>query len=138
MGTASTQDLRVGDPPPDEKPKVGQSPLHPRRGTRSSEEFRIANHRRRSGTATSPPSNPTSSVFGIVSLARDKPLLDINVEDITDPVAKKRASNTLAARNYRERKIQRVHELEERVARLEEERDHWKSIALEGIRNNNG
>lgn len=140
MGTTSAQDLQVRDPPPDEQPKVGQSPLRPRRGTRNSEELRTINPRRRSGTGTSPPSGKitSSSVSGSSSRKSDKTLPDINVEGITDPVAKKRARNTLAARNCRERKIQQVRELEERVARLEEERDHWKRIALEGIRDNIG
>ena len=140
VGTASTQDFHVRDPPPDEQPKVGQSPLRPRRGTRSSEELRTTNPPRLSGTGTSPPSGKitSSSVSGIASRKREKPLPDINVEGISDPVAKKQARNTRAARNCRERKMKLVRELEERVSRLVEERDRWKSIALEGIRDNNG
>jgi hypothetical protein len=42
----------------------------------------------------------------------------------------KRARNTLAARKSRERKAQRLDELEAQIAKLEQERDHWKNIAL--------
>jgi len=52
------------------------------------------------------------------------------VEDPNDTVAMKRARNTLAARKSRQRKMQRFDELEEKIAKLEEERDHWKGIAL--------
>ncbi|PHH88155.1 hypothetical protein CDD83_7892 [Cordyceps sp. RAO-2017] len=71
-----------------------------------------------------------SSVAGVNSRKRDKPLPPIIVEDPHDTVAMKRARNTLAARKSRERKAQRLEELEERIAKLEAERDHWKSIAL--------
>lgn len=137
MGTASTKDLHVRDPP-DERPKVSQSPLHPRRGTRSSEQLQTTKPRRRSGTGTSRPPGSRLSVSGTPSRERDDPLPHINVEAITNPVAKKRARNTLAARNCRKRKNQRVRELDERIARLEAERDYWKGIALEGIWDNNG
>ena len=42
----------------------------------------------------------------------------------------KRARNTLAARKSRQRKMQRFEELEDEIAKLKEERDHWKSLAL--------
>jgi hypothetical protein len=42
----------------------------------------------------------------------------------------KRARNTLAARKSRQRKMQRFEELEDKIAKLEAERDHWKNIAL--------
>ncbi|KND86459.1 Cross-pathway control protein 1 [Tolypocladium ophioglossoides CBS 100239] len=71
-----------------------------------------------------------SSVAGVNSRKRDKPLPPIIVEDPGDTVAMKRALNTLAARKSRERKAQRFEELEERIAKLEAERDHWKKIAL--------
>lgn len=71
-----------------------------------------------------------SSVAGVNSRKRDKPLPPIIVEDPQDTVAMKRARNTLAARKSRERKAQRFDELEDRIAKLEEERDHWKKIAL--------
>jgi hypothetical protein len=58
----------------------------------------------------------------------DKPFSPIIVENPSDTVAMKRARNTLAARKSRQRKMQRFDELER--AELEEEHDHWKSIAL--------
>lgn len=66
---------------------------------------------------------------GVGSRRREKPLPPIVVEDPTDVVAMKRARNTLAARKSRERKAQRVDELEERIAKLERERDYWKQLA---------
>ena len=71
-----------------------------------------------------------SSVAGVNSRKRDKPLPPIIVEDPQDSIAMKRARNTLAARKSRERKAQRFDELEDRIAKLEAERDHWKKIAL--------
>lgn len=87
------------------------------------------NARRKSGNS------PTggvrhSSVAGVASRKRDKPLPPIIVEDPADTVAMKRARNTLAARKSRERKTQRFEELEDKIAKLEAERDHWKKIAL--------
>lgn len=84
--------------------------------------------RRKSGG--SPPSTRHSSVSGVGARKRDKPLPPIIVEDPSDTTAMKRARNTLAARKSRERKAQRFDELEDRIAKLEEERDHWKRIAL--------
>jgi hypothetical protein len=83
-------------------------------------------------STNSPPSSGGrhASVSGVGARKRDKPLPDIIVEDPTDIVAMKRARNTLAARKSRQRKAVRFEELEERIAKLEEERDHWKKIAL--------
>ncbi|ROT34932.1 hypothetical protein SODALDRAFT_284404 [Sodiomyces alkalinus F11] len=81
-------------------------------------------------SAGSPPSGRHSSVAGVSSRKRDKPLPPIVVEDPSDTVAMKRARNTLAARKSRERKAQRFEELEERIRKLEAERDHWKNLAL--------
>jgi hypothetical protein len=86
-------------------------------------------HRRKSA-GNSPPSGRHSSVSGVNSRRRDKPLPPIIIEDPSDVVAMKRARNTLAARKSRERKALRFDELEERIAKLEAERDHWKKIAL--------
>ncbi|KAI0540245.1 hypothetical protein GGR58DRAFT_522579 [Xylaria digitata] len=71
-----------------------------------------------------------SSVSGVNSRRRDKPLPPIIIDDPSDTVAMKRARNTLAARKSRERKAQKLEELEEKIAKLEEERDHWKRLAL--------
>lgn len=81
-------------------------------------------------SANSPTSGRHSSVSGVNARKRDKPLPPIIVEDPSDVVAMKRARNTLAARKSRERKAQRFEDLEERIAKLEAERDHWKQIAL--------
>lgn len=84
--------------------------------------------RRKSGG--SPGAGRHSSVAGVNSRRRDKPLPPIVVEDPSDTVAMKRARNTLAARKSRERKAIRFDELEERIRKLEAERDHWKAVAL--------
>ncbi|KAH8159526.1 hypothetical protein CIB48_g8716 [Xylaria polymorpha] len=87
--------------------------------------------RRKSGN--SPPSTTHarhSSVSGVNARRRDKPLPPILVDDPNDTVAMKRARNTLAARKSRQRKAEKLEELEEKIAKLEEERDHWKRIAL--------
>ncbi|KAH8666712.1 hypothetical protein BX600DRAFT_436098 [Xylariales sp. PMI_506] len=88
--------------------------------------------RRKSGTSTSPGGGHGrhSSVSGVNSRRRDKPLPPIVIEDPSDVVAMKRARNTLAARKSRERKAQRFEDLEAKIAKLEAERDHWKQIAL--------
>jgi len=82
-----------------------------------------------------PSGSPTSggrhaAVAGVNARKRDKPLPPIIIEDPNDVVAMKRARNTLAARKSRERKAQRFDELEDKIAKLEAERDHWKKIAL--------
>ncbi|KAK3333726.1 putative control protein [Cercophora scortea] len=78
----------------------------------------------------SPPTGRHSSVAGVNSRRRDKPLPPIIVEDSTDTVAMKRARNTLAARKSRERKAQRFEELEEKIDKLTADRDYWKNLAL--------
>ncbi|KAF5622888.1 Cross-pathway control 1 [Fusarium sp. NRRL 52700] len=83
--------------------------------------------RRKSGTS---PSTRHSSVAGVNARKRDKPLPPIVIEDPSDIVAMKRARNTLAARKSRERKAAKLEELEDKIAKLEAERDHWKRIAL--------
>ncbi|KAK3692339.1 hypothetical protein B0T22DRAFT_495554 [Podospora appendiculata] len=78
----------------------------------------------------SPPSGRHSSVAGVSSRRRDKPLPPIIVEDSSDTIAMKRARNTLAARKSRERKAQRFEELEEKIDKLTADRDYWKNLAL--------
>ncbi len=98
----------------------------------TSDDLEVAStlgHRRKS-SATSPPAPRPSSIAGVGSRRRDKPLPPIIVEDPADTVAMKRARNTLAARKSRERKAARLDELEEKIAKLVAERDHWKTIAL--------
>ncbi|KAH8803467.1 hypothetical protein F5884DRAFT_508116 [Xylogone sp. PMI_703] len=50
-----------------------------------------------------------------------------------DTGARKRALNTLAARISRQRKMQQFNELEEKIVKLEKERDHWRSVADESL-----
>jgi len=109
---------------------VDNSPLLPEEELEVSEHLRSSTSRRRSGTTSSPPSGTHSSVSGVNSRKRDKPLPPIIVEDPNDTIAMKRARNTLAARKSRQRKMQRFEELEDKIAKLEAERDHWKAIAL--------
>ncbi|KAG6310907.1 hypothetical protein E4U44_004918 [Claviceps purpurea] len=71
-----------------------------------------------------------SSIAGVNPRKRDKPLPPIVIEDPNDTTAMKRARNTLAARKSRERKALHVEDLMNRIATLEAERDHWKSVAL--------
>ncbi|KAK3303364.1 uncharacterized protein B0T15DRAFT_272187 [Chaetomium strumarium] len=121
-------------PPTEPQPEVPQratstegssaSKSHDLEATESTSE-----HRRKSSGA-SPPSSRPSSFVGVSSRRRDKPLPPIIVEDSNDVVAVKRARNTLAARKSRERKAQRLQELEEKIVELTADRDHWKRIAL--------
>ncbi|KAI1387249.1 uncharacterized protein F4822DRAFT_430002 [Hypoxylon trugodes] len=97
-----------------------------------SEELDVAEtaskSRRKSGNS---PSSGTagkhSSVSGVNSRRRDKPLPPIVVDDPSDSVAMKRARNTLAARKSRERKAMRFEELEAQITKLQEERDYWRN-----------
>jgi hypothetical protein len=109
------------------QPKVEASPAT------ASEDLEVrspaSGHQRRK-SSTSPPVRH-SSIAGVNSRRRDKPLPPIIVEDPNDTVAMKRARNTLAARKSRERKAQRLDELEEKIEKLAAERDHWKTLALQ-------
>lgn len=104
---------------------TGDSPLEP------SEELEVQEHLRKGRSQSkSSPNNKHSSVAGVNSRKRDKPLPPIVVEDPNDTIAMKRARNTLAARKSRQKKMEKVEELEGRIAELEQERDHWKDMAL--------
>lgn len=97
------------------------------------EESETTPSRRKSGHSRSPSTSQHkhSASAGVnASRRREKPLPPIIIDDPSDIVAMKRARNTLAARKSRERKALRVDELEEKIAKLEEERDHWKKMAL--------
>ncbi|GAB1315881.1 General control protein [Madurella fahalii] len=122
-------------PPAEPQSKLSQKPVNPDSSPAStSDDLEVvesgARRHRRKSSGTSPPSGRHSSVAGVSSRRRDKPLPPIIVDDPTDVVAMKRARNTLAARKSRERKAQRLEELEEKIAKLTEERDHWKNKAL--------
>ncbi|KAI9767272.1 MAG: hypothetical protein M1840_005872, partial [Geoglossum simile] len=91
-------------------------------------------HRRRSSPGQSPAmrnsSGKHSSISGVGSRKRDKPLPPIVVEDPHDTIAIKRARNTLAARKSRQKKVERFEELEKTIEELKDEVEHWKKIAL--------
>lgn len=90
-------------------------------------------HNRRKSSVASPSMSATA---GVKSRRRKQPLPPIAV-DPSDKVALKRARNTLAARESRQRKLDHVSVLELRVKELEEEREQmaaemakWKAIAV--------
>lgn len=85
---------------------------------------------RKKSTTSSHTEGRHSSVAGVNSRKRDKPLPPIVVADPNDTVAMKRARNTLAARKSRERKALRTDELEKANAELRAERDYWKAQAM--------
>lgn len=71
-----------------------------------------------------------SSINGVSSRKRDKPLAQIPIPDPHDTVAIKRARNTAAARKSRAKKVEKMEEMQETIDRLEAEVQHWKDIAL--------
>ncbi|KAF2145497.1 uncharacterized protein K452DRAFT_264567 [Aplosporella prunicola CBS 121167] len=81
--------------------------------------------------------SPTTSYSGVSKPRRRKgPLPPISV-DPSDKIALKRARNTLAARDSRQRKFDHVQTLEKRIAELEQEKkeaaaeiEKWKALAL--------
>lgn len=107
-------------------PAVDQSPAT------KSEDFETVEKPapRRKSSNSSSPTGRHSSVSGVNPRRRDKPLPPIIVEDPNDTVAMKRARNTLAARKSRERKAIKFEELEEKIRKLEADRDHWKQVAI--------
>jgi general control protein GCN4 len=80
--------------------------------------------RRKSSVTNSPATNGISK-----SRRRKGPLPNITV-DPSDKIALKRARNTLAARESRQRKFDHVSTLEQRNSELEAEIEKWKSIAI--------
>ncbi|KAI0869558.1 hypothetical protein GGS24DRAFT_505669 [Hypoxylon argillaceum] len=76
------------------------------------------------------PTKIMSSARGVFPTGKNKPLSPIIVDDPSDVGAIKRARNMLAAQKSREQKAQKLEELEEKIAQLEEKRDAWKRIAL--------
>jgi hypothetical protein len=96
-------------------------------------------------TASSPGGSPNmtnghdssrhSSISGVNSRRRDKPLPPIKYDSM-DPVAAKRARNTEAARKSRARKIERQDAMERQISELEEQlkevkrsEQYWKTLA---------
>lgn len=82
-------------------------------------------HRRKSSVTGSP-----ATGAGINKSRRRKGPLPPIAVDPADKVAMKRARNTLAARDSRQRKFDHVQTLEKRNAELEAELEKWKSIAV--------
>jgi general control protein GCN4 len=80
--------------------------------------------RRKSSVSNSPATNGISK-----SRRRKGPLPAISV-DPADKVALKRARNTLAARESRQRKFDHVSDLERRNSELEAEVEKWKNLAI--------
>ncbi|APA06557.1 hypothetical protein sscle_02g013270 [Sclerotinia sclerotiorum 1980 UF-70] len=108
-----------------EQPNAMNSPLAVEEELEVSEQLHEKkDNRRKSGSATS----PMSSTSGVRK--SQKILAPIIVDNPNDSVAMKRARNTLAARKSRQRKMQRFEELEDQIAKLTAERDHWKEKAL--------
>ncbi|PHH49960.1 Cross-pathway control protein 1 [Ceratocystis fimbriata CBS 114723] len=107
-------------------PSVGSSDILPMSPVASNEHTMTPLRRKGSTTA----STRHSAAAGVNAHRRTKPLPPIVVEDPSDTIAMKRARNTLAARKSRERKAQRLEDLEERIVELEKDRDHWKQLYL--------
>jgi general control protein GCN4 len=82
--------------------------------------------RRKSSVTNSPATNGN----GISKSRRRKGTLPPIAVDPTDKIALKRARNTLAARESRQRKFDHVAELEARNAELQAEVEKWKTLAL--------
>lgn len=102
----------------------------PNQGSDSDSAGQASGNSRRKPSGSPTSGGRLAAAAGVNARKRDKPLPPIIVEDPNDVTAMKRARNTLAARKSRERKAQRFDELEDKIAKLEAERDHWKKIAL--------
>ncbi|KAJ8069814.1 hypothetical protein OCU04_000229 [Sclerotinia nivalis] len=108
-----------------EQPNATNSPLAVEEELEVSDQLNEKkDNRRKSGSATS----PMSATSGVRKPSKALP--PIIVDNPNDTVAMKRARNTLAARKSRQRKMQRFEELEDQIAKLTAERDHWKEKAL--------
>ena len=92
------------------------------------------NRKRSSTVALSPPATYSpvvkhSNVAGVNARKRDKPLPPIVVDE-NDAIALKRARNTAAARKSRAKKVQESDTKDTRIADLEAQVAHWKSVAF--------
>ena len=72
-----------------------------------------------------------SSVSGVRSRRRDKPLPAIDYTKEANPTVRKRMKNTEAARKSRAKKQERVEAMQDRIDELENEVAHWKRHAAE-------
>lgn len=82
--------------------------------------------RKPSSTGASPGHGRHSSISGVKPRRRKAPLLPILV-DGEDKTAVKRARNTLAARESRQRKLDHLSTLEVRIKELEEREEQFKA-----------
>jgi len=98
--------------------------------TSSSSGSPASMHAHRKSVTDTPPSARHSSVSGVKPRRRKGPLPDISL-DVNDKTAYKRARNTLAARDSRQRKLEHVSTLETKIAELEDEVSKWKNIAAQ-------
>jgi len=85
---------------------------------------------RKTSSTEQSPLNRLSSVAGVKPRRRKGPLPTI-VVDPNDKIATKRARNTLAARESRQRKLNHVQELEARLQEAEAEKELWKQAAVD-------
>jgi len=91
----------------------------------------VIESRRKSSAATEKsPSQAQShsSVAGVKPRRRKGPLLPITVTDPSDKAAIKRARNTMAARDSRQRKVDHVQTLERRIQELEANVEKYREI----------
>ncbi|KAK8146606.1 hypothetical protein G3M48_002897 [Beauveria asiatica] len=111
-------------------PEATNADSSPNQGSDSDSVGRAPGNSKRKSSGSPTSGGRHAAAAGVSARKRDKPLPPIIVEDPNDVIAMKRARNTLAARKSRERKALRFDELEDKIAKLEAERDHWKNIAL--------
>ncbi|KAB8302161.1 hypothetical protein EYC80_005608 [Monilinia laxa] len=114
-----------------QQPHLDQSPLIVEEELDLSEQREVAGQLAQkvyNGRKPASSTSPLSAHSGIRK--RDKALPPIIVDDPNDIPAMKRARNTLAARKSRQRKMQKMEDLEDQLAKALQERDHWKAIAL--------
>jgi general control protein GCN4 len=133
---ANDNDLGVGDKwfplfpgdhtGSDESPPTQTKEVHDRNSLTSEA-------RRRSSPSQSPYGRGAhakhSSISGVGSRRRDRPLPEIRPEDASDPVSAKRVRNTLAARKSRQKKVEKFDLLEQKIADLTDEVEYWKNMA---------
>jgi len=82
----------------------------------------VIESRRKSSVTDKSPATPHSAVAGVKPRRRKGPLPPITVNDPLDRAALKRARNTMAARDSRQRKLDHVSTLERKIAELEDDK----------------
>jgi general control protein GCN4 len=84
--------------------------------------------RRKSSVIDKSPSQSHSAVAGVKPRRRKGPLPPITVNDPSDKAAIKRARNTMAARDSRQRKVDHVNTLERKIRDLEAKMDRYRDL----------